>query len=133
MAYGGRPLLRPRVMIVDDDLSIRQLLTTMFELEGAEIVAVVEDGHDAVPAAFEGQPDVVILDLMMPNVDGAEAARFLREVAPDSWIIGYSGATSEAPDWCDAFVTKGGGVELAHLVRGVVGEEDAAGQLSALV
>jgi CheY-like chemotaxis protein len=119
-------------MIVDDDADIRQLLTTIFELEDVEIVAVVEDGYDAVPAAFEGQPDVVILDLMMPEVDGAAAAWFLREVTPESWIIGYSGVTSEAPEWCDAFVTKGGGTELAQLVRGIVAEEDAAGQLSSL-
>jgi CheY-like chemotaxis protein len=65
------------VLVVDDDDVIRQLITVNLELEGFEVVAAV-DGQDALDRVKEIQPDVVTLDVMMPRVDGWEAAARLR-------------------------------------------------------
>jgi CheY-like chemotaxis protein len=108
----------PRVMVVDDDGDIRQLLKMVLELEGFEVVGLVADGSVAVDVAFETQPDVIVLDYMMPNMDGASAATFLRQVAPHAFVIGFSGAVLEEDcDWADEFVGKGGVGTIAEVVR----------------
>jgi CheY-like chemotaxis protein len=66
------------VLVVDDDDVIRQLITVNLELEGFEVIPAV-DGQDALDKVKDVQPDVVTLDVMMPRVDGWEAAARLRE------------------------------------------------------
>ena len=66
-----------RVLVVDDDDVIRQLITVNLELEGFEVIPAV-DGQDALDKVKDARPDVVTLDVMMPRVDGWEAAARLR-------------------------------------------------------
>jgi two-component system response regulator MprA len=68
-----------RVLVVDDDAALRSAISRTLELEGYA-VDVAEDGMQALAFFEEGavQPDVVILDLLMPNVDGMTAARLIR-------------------------------------------------------
>jgi CheY-like chemotaxis protein len=66
-----------RVLVVDDDDVIRQLITVNLELEGFEVVPAV-DGQDALDKAKDADVQVVTLDVMMPRVDGWEAAARLR-------------------------------------------------------
>jgi two-component system response regulator MprA len=71
-----------RVLVVDDDAALRSAMSRTFELEGYE-VDVAEDGLRALSFFEQGavQPDVVILDLLMPNVDGMTACRLIRETS----------------------------------------------------
>jgi CheY-like chemotaxis protein len=70
--------VRPvRVLVVDDDEVIRQLITLNLELEGFEVQEAV-DGEDALRAAVDFDPAVITLDIMMPNLDGWDAAARLR-------------------------------------------------------
>ena len=66
-----------RVLVVDDDEVIRQLITLNLELEGFEVYEAV-DGADALRMVAEVRPSVVTLDVMMPNLDGWDAAARLR-------------------------------------------------------
>ena len=66
-----------RVLVVDDDDVIRQLITVNLELEGFEVATAV-DGQDCLDRVKEVQPDVVTLDIMMPRLDGWETASRLR-------------------------------------------------------
>ena len=66
-----------RVLVVDDDEVIRQLITLNLELEGFEVYEAV-DGADALRKAAEVRPCVITLDIMMPNMDGWDAAARLR-------------------------------------------------------
>jgi CheY-like chemotaxis protein len=66
-----------RVLVVDDDDVIRQLITVNLELEGFEVVTAF-DGQDALDKVKEAGVSVVTLDVMMPRVDGWEAAARLR-------------------------------------------------------
>jgi CheY-like chemotaxis protein len=66
-----------RVLVVDDDDVIRQLITVNLELEGFEVVTAV-DGQDALDKVKDADVSVVTLDVMMPRVDGWEAAARLR-------------------------------------------------------
>jgi DNA-binding response OmpR family regulator len=67
-----------RVLVVDDDEVIRQLITVNLELEGFE-VHTASDGQDCLDKIKEVTPDVVTLDVMMPRLDGWETAYRLRQ------------------------------------------------------
>jgi CheY-like chemotaxis protein len=66
-----------RVLVVDDDDVIRQLITVNLELEGFEVATAI-DGQDCLDKVKDVRPDVVTLDIMMPRLDGWEAASRLR-------------------------------------------------------
>jgi CheY-like chemotaxis protein len=66
-----------RVLVVDDDDVIRQLITVNLELEGFEVFTAV-DGQDAIERVAVVRPDLVTLDVMMPRMDGWQAAERLR-------------------------------------------------------
>jgi CheY-like chemotaxis protein len=66
-----------RVLVVDDDDVIRQLITVNLELEGFEVSTAV-DGQDCLDKVKQVRPDVITLDIMMPRLDGWEAASRLR-------------------------------------------------------
>jgi len=70
-------MTKPHVLVADDDRAIRESLVRALELEGYEVTAV-SNGADALTRAKERQPDVLVLDLMMPSVDGLTVCRVLR-------------------------------------------------------
>ena len=77
-----------RVLIADDHAVVRQGLRTFLALqEEIEVVGEAEDGAQAASAAKRLQPDVALMDLVMPRLDGIEAIRRIREVSPDTRVI----------------------------------------------
>lgn len=66
-----------KVLIADDDRAIRQSLATALEINGYEVIAC-SDGVEALAAYREARPDVLVLDVMMPGVDGLGVCRVLR-------------------------------------------------------
>ena len=77
-----------RVLIADDHAVVRQGLRTYLELqEDVEVVAEAADGEAAVAEAERHAPDVVLLDLAMPRLDGVAALRELRGRAPEARVI----------------------------------------------
>ena len=79
-AGGGRVI---RVLIADDHAVVRQGLRTFLDLQAdIDVVGEAADGEEAVAAAAEHAPDVILLDLVMPRLDGIGALRRLRETAP---------------------------------------------------
>jgi DNA-binding NarL/FixJ family response regulator len=77
-----------RVLVVDDfDLWRGFVVSRLQERPDLEVVGVASDGLQAVQKAEELQPDLILLDLMLPKLNGIEAARQIRRVAPLSKII----------------------------------------------
>jgi len=81
-----------RVLIVDDHAMVRQGLRTFLDLQdstGLRIIVVGEavNGQEAVDLARQTQPDIVLLDLVMPQMDGIQATLKIRECSPHSRII----------------------------------------------
>ena len=68
---------RPRVLVAEDDRSVRDSLVLALELEGYDVEAV-GDGEKALAAVLASEPDVVVLDVMMPFLDGLTVCRRLR-------------------------------------------------------
>jgi DNA-binding NarL/FixJ family response regulator len=77
-----------RVLIADDHAVVREGLRSFFELqEDMEVVGEAADGAEAVALAGELHPDVVLMDLVMPNLNGVEAMRRMREQALTTRVI----------------------------------------------
>ena len=77
-----------RVMIVDDHAVVREGLRRFLELQdGISVVGEATDGADAVRQAAGLAPDVVLMDLVMPELDGVQAMRGLRKVVPGARVV----------------------------------------------
>ncbi len=85
-----------RVLIVDDTDHVRRMLAEMLDLDGFHVVGEAAGGTEAVLLADQLDPDVVIMDLKMPVVDGLEATRDLKARRPDQVVILYTAYLDEA-------------------------------------
>jgi len=85
-----------RVMIVDDHLLVRdglELLVSTFD--DLEVVAVAEDGEEAVRLCQQAQPDVILMDVVMPNMDGPTATARIREAWPHVQVLALTSFVEE--------------------------------------
>ena len=105
---------RDRVLVVDDAANLRELLTLLLEVEDDfEVVGTAADGRQAIEAAESLHPDVVLLDLAMPVMDGLQALPELRAQLPQARIVIFSGfehealATEALQAGADAYIEKG--------------------------
>jgi CheY-like chemotaxis protein len=79
-----------KVMVVDDTVHVRRMLRNMLELDGFEVVAEAGSGPEAVDLVVDADPDIVVVDYKMPDVDGLETASRLRALRPDQVMILYT-------------------------------------------
>jgi DNA-binding response OmpR family regulator len=75
-----------KILIVEDEEAIRLGLVDLLEIEGYEIDVAI-DGEQAMERVKQGQPDLVILDLMLPKVSGYDVCRFIRKSFPQTFIL----------------------------------------------
>jgi len=85
----------PRVVVADDDALARRVIVGTLRAAGIEVVAEAINGLEALEAAELHQPDLVVLDLLMPELDGVEAARRIAERAPKTVIVMLTGRRDE--------------------------------------
>lgn len=153
---GRAPL---RVLVADDQRVVREGLTLMLDLlDGIEAVGAAADGEEALALAASQRPDVILMDLRMPRLDGIEATRRLAETDPD---IGVVALTTYADDetvmaalqaGARGYLTKDSGADQIraavegvaageaaldpavqkHLIAAVAGEGGAGGEPDAL-
>jgi DNA-binding NarL/FixJ family response regulator len=85
-----------RVLIVDDQLPFRVVARTVVGLTpGFDVVAEAESGEQAVELAQELHPDLVLMDINLPGINGIEATRRLRSAVPDTVVVLLSTYTRE--------------------------------------
>lgn len=72
--------MSPKLLVVDDDPAISEMLTLVLQSEGFETVAIT-DGAEAVAAAEREQPDLILLDLMLPGMNGIDICREIRKTS----------------------------------------------------
>lgn len=75
-----------RVLIIDDDVDLLQLAGVLFKKAGAEIVTA-RDGVEGISKLFTHRPDLIVLDVMMPGMDGFEVCRRIRQVSDTPLIM----------------------------------------------
>jgi two-component system chemotaxis response regulator CheY len=85
------------VLLVDDAPQLRDLARITLGLEGWDVVAEAADGLEAVRTAFDTAPDVIVLDMQMPKMDGLAALPLLRRASPPSRIVMWSSEPGVAP------------------------------------
>jgi len=86
-----------RVMVVDDQALVREGLMTLLDAAaGIAPVAAAADGEEAVRLAARHRPDVVLMDLRMPVLDGVEATRQIRAAQPDTEVVVLTTHADEA-------------------------------------
>jgi two-component system response regulator NreC len=79
---------RLRILLADDHTILRQGLVSILKAEADfEVVAEAADGSEAVDKALETRPDVVVLDITMPRLNGLEAARRIHKALPESRVL----------------------------------------------
>ena len=113
------------VVLCDDLAEMRELFRDVLEMDGLRVMGEAEDGETAVRLAAELQPDVIVLDLTMPVLDGLDAIPLIRERAPGTAIVVLSGhgehdmAAPALAAGADRYLSKGAELaEISAVVRG---------------
>ncbi len=85
-----------KVLVVDDLLFTRKMLKDLLESAGYAYVLEAEDGDTAVEAYRASMPDIVLMDVVMPRVDGIDALKQIKEINPDAKVIMISAVGQES-------------------------------------
>jgi NarL family two-component system response regulator LiaR len=86
-----------RVLIADDHDVVRKGLSAFLSLDPElEVIGEAEDGHEAVQLARELRPDVVLMDLLMPGLDGIAATQAIKQELPDTEVVALTSVLEDA-------------------------------------
>jgi CheY-like chemotaxis protein len=81
------PNIGKTVLVVDDSVVIRRMLASAFLSDGFKTCIEAENGQEAIDAAKRSKPDLIVLDLSMPVMNGLQSAPLLRQILPQTPII----------------------------------------------
>ncbi len=116
-----------RLVLVEDHVLVRQSIRAFLEGAGLHVVGEAGDGAEAVQLVQDLQPDVVLLDIHLPNMNGIEAARAIRRQSPDVRLIALTAYNERAYQramaeiGADAFVLKTAEFsDLLNVIRSVM-------------
>src|SRR6267154_1549605 len=79
--------LRNRILVIDDGDSVRNIIGLFLEHAGFEVCGEAADGVEAIEQAKKLKPDLIVLDLVMPRMNGAEAASVLSQTMPEIPVV----------------------------------------------
>lgn len=78
---------KPSVLVVDDDSMMREMLKLILRSEEYQIAGEAANGHDAVMLCVNRKPDLVLLDINMPKMDGLQALEEIRKASPETKVM----------------------------------------------
>jgi len=117
-----------RILIADDHPLTRGALAALLTQNGFLVVGEAADGREAIDCARDLQPDLILLDLSMPDVDGLQALPRLREAAPDCEVVVLTASGTEenllaairggAAPWCWSTSGDGESADAGDRLRG---------------
>jgi len=114
------------VLVVEDFAAFRQFITaTLASMRGLQVIGEASDGLEAVQKARELQPDLILLDIGLPSLDGIEVARRIRKLAPASKIIFVTQESSADVVQVGVDLGANGYVVKAHAGRDLVATIEA--------
>lgn len=110
------------VLVVDDSPDLRELISMVIERHpaGWRVVATAAEGQAAVHEAKSTQPDLVLLDIAMPVMDGMQALPLIREAAPEAVVVMLSGYPFATAGQVALDAGADGYLEKSDLVRSLV-------------
>ena len=121
-----------RILIVDDHLRVRTTLRELLDWHSFQVCGDAKDGKEAIERVIELRPDIVLLDINMPVMDGIKAASEIRRISPATKIVFLtmhdSAAIRQATHvWSHGFVSKStAGTELIPLLNRLAEIPDTA-------
>ena len=86
---------KKRILVVDDSAFLRNALHEILRKQGFDVVGTAENGLEAISKYRELKPDLVTLDIIMPQMNGLEALKLLRAVDPNVAVVMVSSMSSE--------------------------------------
>src|SRR5437016_10201496 len=111
MAIRAGVRLSARILIVDDHLAARTTIRSLLDWHSFQVCGDAKDGKEAIERVIELKPDIVLLDINMPGMNGVAAAQEVRRVSPSTKIVFLT--VHDAPDfkvgarpWAHGFVPK---------------------------
>jgi PAS domain S-box-containing protein len=116
----ARPGAGRTVLIVDDDEPMREVLSLLLEANDFRVLGSASGGRDAIDLARDLHPDLVVLDFLMPEMNGDVAAPLLRAASPRSRILAFSAVLNESPDWADGYLSKESIEQLPPVLGNIV-------------
>ena len=81
--------MMPRIVVADDERDILELIRFVLEFNGFDVVTA-NNGEEAIQQALAEKPDLVLMDISLPVMDGYEATRIIRKTFPNLPVIGLS-------------------------------------------
>jgi DNA-binding NarL/FixJ family response regulator len=115
------------ILIADDNDIVRTIIRFFLETQGFEVCGEAADGIDAIEKASQLKPDLIVLDVAMPRMNGVEAASVLKGMMPDVPIVWFTmykelvGHPLTAAVGVDAVISKPDGVAgLVECVQGLL-------------
>lgn len=96
-----------KILVVDDNDAVRLIMRIVLSVEpGIGEIREAGDGDAAIKICGQFDPDVVLLDYWMPQMDGGAAAVQIRSMHPNARIVAYSAVLDKKPDWADEYFLK---------------------------
>jgi two-component system chemotaxis response regulator CheY len=114
------------VLLVDDSAVVRKTLREMFEQSGWNVCAEAANGQEAIARARELRPDIVVLDLSMPAMNGLTAGRIIKEIFPKTPLVLFTSFgnildfVDLQPDGFSALIDKGDAGKLLTTAQTLV-------------
>ena len=123
----SQPLTDVRILVVDDSPEIRRLIEVLIDRRGGgwQVVGHASDGEEGIELARAEQPDLVLLDISMPAMDGIEALPLVHRAAPDALVVMLTGFPHEAVRDRVTAAGADGLLDKDDLFRGLVPELEA--------
>lgn len=98
-----------RILLADDDTTVLSLVRHAIEAEGLEVAGEARDGTEALALARSLRPDVLVIDLSMPGLDGLEVIATIGPELPNCAVVVFSAADGHARTGVDRYVDKSEG------------------------
>ncbi len=119
--------LPAKILIVDDHIAARITVREILDWHGFQVLGEAKDAKQAIEKVIELKPDIVVLDINMPGMNGVQAAHDIRRISPQTKIVFLTIHDSPAVShalrvWAHGFVSKSAaGTELLHTLNRLAG------------
>ena len=99
-----------RILVVDDNAAARTAIRSLLDLNSFQVCGEAKDGKEAIEKVLELKPDIVLLDINMPGMNGVRTASKIRKIYPTKIVFltihKIPGTVQATRQWSDAFVSK---------------------------